>query len=140
MVEPKYVANPVLARALDILFILHADHEQNCSTNAMRAVGSSHSDPYLATASAAAALSGPLHGGANEEVLHMLDEIGSKDNGPAYIKKIKEGKGRLMGFGHRVYKNYHPRAKIIKGAADSGFEVPEGNAKLELDLKLDRIH
>ncbi len=118
MVEPKYVANPVLARALDILFILHADHEQNCSTNAMRAVGSSHSDPYLATASAAAALSGPLHGGANEEVLHMLDEIGPKDNVPAYIKKIKEGKGRLMGFGHRVYKNYDPRAKIIKWAAD----------------------
>ena len=118
MVEPKYAANPVIARALDILFILHADHEQNCSTNAMRAVGSSQTDPYLATASAAAALSGPLHGGANEEVLHMLDEIGSKDNVPAYIKKIKEGKGKLMGFGHRVYKNYDPRAKIIKVAAD----------------------
>ena len=119
MVEPKYVANPVISRALDILFILHADHEQNCGTNAMRAVGSSHSDPYLASASAAAALSGPLHGGANEEVLHMLDEIGSKDNVPAYIKKIKEGKGKLMGFGHRVYKNYDPRAKIIKWAADN---------------------
>ena len=102
MVEPKYLANPVIARALDILFILHADHEQNCSTNAMRAVGSSQSDPYLATAAAAAALSGPLHGGANEEVLHMLDEIGSKENIPAYVKKIKDGKGRLMGFGHRV--------------------------------------
>jgi citrate synthase len=139
MVEPKYVANPVLARALDILFILHADHEQNCSTNAMRAVGSSHSDPYLATASAAAALSGPLHGGANEEVLHMLDEIGSKDNVPAYIKKIKEGKGRLMGFGHRVYKNYDPRAKIIKWAADSVFEVTGRNAKLEIALELERI-
>jgi citrate synthase len=139
MVEPKYVANPVLARALDILFILHADHEQNCSTNAMRAVGSSHSDPYLATASAAAALSGPLHGGANEEVLHMLDEIGSKDNIAAYIKKIKEGKGRLMGFGHRVYKNYDPRAKIIKWAADSVFEVTGRNAKLEIALELERI-
>jgi citrate synthase len=139
MVEPKYVANPVLARALDILFILHADHEQNCSTNAMRAVGSSHSDPYLATASAAAALSGPLHGGANEEVLHMLDEIGSKDNVAAYIKKIKEGKGRLMGFGHRVYKNYDPRAKIIKWAADSVFEVTGRNAKLEIALELERI-
>jgi citrate synthase len=139
MVEPKYVANPVLARALDILFILHADHEQNCSTNAMRAVGSSHSDPYLATASAAAALSGPLHGGANEEVLRMLDEIGTKDNVPAYIKKIKEGKGRLMGFGHRVYKNYDPRAKIIKWAADQVFEVTGRNAKLEIALELERI-
>jgi citrate synthase len=139
MVEPKYVANPVIARALDILFIVHADHEQNCSTNAMRAVGSSHSDPYLATASAAAALSGPLHGGANEEVLHMLDEIGSKDNVPAYIKKIKEGKGRLMGFGHRVYKNYDPRAKIIKWAADRVFEVTGRNAKLEIALELERI-
>jgi citrate synthase len=139
MVEPKYVANPVLARALDILFILHADHEQNCSTNAMRAVGSSHADPYLATASAAAALSGPLHGGANEEVLRMLDEIGSKDNVPAYIKKIKEGKGRLMGFGHRVYKNYDPRAKIIKFAADSVFEVTGRNAKLDIALELERI-
>jgi citrate synthase len=139
MVEPKYVANPVIARALDILFILHADHEQNCSTNAMRAVGSSHSDPYLATASAAAALSGPLHGGANEEVLHMLDEIGSKENVPAYIKKIKEGKGKLMGFGHRVYKNYDPRAKIIKWAADGVFEVTGRNAKLEIALELERI-
>ena len=139
MVEPKYAANPVIARALDILFILHADHEQNCSTNAMRAVGSSHSDPYLATASAAAALSGPLHGGANEEVLHMLNEIGSKDHVPAYIKKIKEGKGRLMGFGHRVYKNYDPRAKIIKWAADRLFEVTGRNAKLEIALELERI-
>jgi citrate synthase len=139
MVEPKYVANPVLARALDILFILHADHEQNCSTNAMRAVGSSHADPYLATASAAAALSGPLHGGANEEVLRMLDEIGSKNNVPAYIKKIKEGKGKLMGFGHRVYKNYDPRAKIIKWAADSVFEVTGRNDKIEIALELERI-
>jgi citrate synthase len=139
MVEPKYVANPVIARALDILFILHADHEQNCSTNTMRAVGSSQADPYLATASAAAALSGPLHGGANEEVLHMLDEIGSKDNVPAYIKKIKEGKGKLMGFGHRVYKNYDPRAKIIKWTADQVFEVTGRNAKLEIALELERI-
>ncbi len=139
MVEPKYLANPVLARALDILFILHADHEQNCSANAMRAVGSSHSDPYLATAAAAAALSGPLHGGANEEVLRMLDEIGSKDNVPAYIKKIKEGRGKLMGFGHRVYKNYDPRAKIIKRTADSVFEVTGRNAKLEIALELERI-
>jgi citrate synthase len=139
MVEPKYVANPVIARALDILFILHADHEQNCSTNAMRAVGSSHADPYLATASAAAALSGPLHGGANEEVLRMLDEIGSKANVAAYIKKIKEGKGKLMGFGHRVYKNYDPRAKIIKQAADSVFEVTGPNTKLDIALELERI-
>ncbi len=139
MVEPKYAANPTIARALDILFILHADHEQNCSTNAMRAVGSSQADPYLATAAAAAALSGPLHGGANEEVLKMLDEIGSKDNIPAYIKKIKEGKGKLMGFGHRVYKNYDPRAKIIKWAADQVFQVTGRNAKLEIALELERI-
>ncbi len=139
MVEPKYVANPVISRALDILFILHADHEQNCSTNAMRAVGSSHTDPYLATAAAAAALSGPLHGGANEEVLRMLHEIGSKDNVPAYIKKIKEGKGRLMGFGHRIYKNYDPRAKIIKWAADQIFEVTGRNAKIEIAMELERI-
>ena len=111
MVEPKYVANPVLARALDILFILHADHEQNCSTNAMRAVGSSMPILIWRPLQRRAALSGPLHGGANEEVLRMLDEIGSKDHVPAYIKKIKEGKGRLMGFGHRVYKNYDPRAQ-----------------------------
>jgi citrate synthase len=139
MVEPKYVANPVLSKALDILFILHADHEQNCSTNAMRAVGSAHSDPYLATAAAAAALSGPLHGGANEEVLRMLDEIGTKENVGAYIKKIKEGKGKLMGFGHRVYKNYDPRAKIIKWAADTVFEVTGRNTKIEIALELERI-
>jgi citrate synthase len=139
MVEPKYLANPVIARALDILFILHADHEQNCSANAMRAVGSSQTDPYLATAAAAAALAGPLHGGANEEVLHMLDEIGTKDNVPAYIKHIKEGKGKLMGFGHRIYKNYDPRAKIIKWTADRVFEVTGRNAKLEIALELERI-
>ena len=139
VVEPKYAANPVIARALDVLFILHADHEQNCSTNAMRAVGSAYADPYLATASAAAALSGPLHGGANEEVLRMLDEIGSKDNVPAYVKKIKEGKGKLMGFGHRVYKNYDPRANMIKWAADRVFEVTGHNTRLEIALELERI-
>ena len=139
MVEPKYVANPVISRAIDILFILHADHEQNCSTNAMRAVGSSHTDPYLATSAAAAALSGPLHGGANEEVLKMLHEIGSKDNVAAYVKKIKEGKGKLMGFGHRVYKNYDPRAKIIKWAADQLFEVTGRNTKIEIAMELERI-
>ncbi|HYW40624.1 MAG TPA: citrate/2-methylcitrate synthase, partial [Terriglobales bacterium] len=139
MVEPKYVANPVLARALDILFILHADHEQNCSTNAMRAVGSSQADPYLATAAAAAALAGPLHGGANEAVLVMLDEIGSKQNIPAYIEKVKEGHGKLMGFGHRVYKNYDPRAKIIKWTAEKVFAVTGGNPKLEIALELERI-
>ena len=139
MVEPKYVANPVLARALDILFILHADHEQNCSANVMRSVGSSHADPYLTTAAAAAALSGPLHGGANEEVLKMLDEIGSKDNVPAYVKKVKDGHGKLMGFGHRVYKNYDPRAKIIKWTADQVFEVTGRNKRLEIALELERI-
>ena len=138
-VEPKYLANPVMAHALDVLFILHADHEQNCSTNTMRAVGSSHSDPFLTTAAACAALAGPLHGGANEEVLKMLDEIGSKDNVPAYIKKIKEGHGRLMGFGHRVYKNYDPRASIIKRAAEKVFEVTGRNPKLDIALELERI-
>ena len=139
MVEPKYQANPALARALDILFILHADHEQNCSANAMRAVGSSFADPYLSTAAAAAALSGPLHGGANEEVLKMLDVIGSKDNIPAYIEKVKAGQFKLMGFGHRVYKNYDPRASIIKWAADSVFAVTGRNPKLEIALELERI-
>ncbi|MGB8478711.1 MAG: citrate synthase [Acidobacteriaceae bacterium] len=139
MVEPKYTANPVLARALDILFILHADHEQNCSTSAMRSVGSSYADPYLATAAAAAALSGSLHGGANEEVLKMLDEIGSKENVPAYLKKVREGHVKLMGFGHRVYKNYDPRAKIIKWAAEQVFEVTGRNPKLDIGLELERI-
>jgi len=139
MVEPKYLANPVLARALDILFILHADHEQNCSTNAMRAVGSSQADPYLSTAAAAAALAGPLHGGANEAVLVMLGEIGSKANIPAYIDKVKEGKVKLMGFGHRVYKNYDPRAKIIKWTAEKVFAVTGGNPKLDIALELERI-
>ncbi|HXY08842.1 MAG TPA: citrate synthase [Terriglobales bacterium] len=139
MVEPKYAANPVLAHALDILFILHADHEQNCSTNAMRSVGSSHADPYLATAAAAAALSGPLHGGANEEVLKMLDEIGSRENVPSYVKKVREGHGKLMGFGHRVYKNYDPRAKIIKWTAEQVFEVTGRNPKLDIAMELERI-
>ena len=139
MVEPKYVANPILARALDILFILHADHEQNCSANAMRCVGSSHADPYLSTAAAAAALAGPLHGGANEEVLKMLDEIGSKNNVPAYIKQIKEGHGKLMGFGHRIYKNYDPRAKVIKWTAEQVFGVTGRNPKLDIALELERI-
>jgi citrate synthase len=139
MSEPKYKPNPVLARALDVLFILHADHEQNCSTNAMRSVGSSFADPFVSVAAAAAALSGPLHGGANEEVLKMLDEIGSKDKVPAYIKQIKEGKGKLMGFGHRVYKNYDPRARIIKKAADDVFEVTGHNPKIEIALELERI-
>jgi citrate synthase len=139
MMEPKYTANPVLARALDILFILHADHEQNCSTNVMRSVGSSQADPFVSTAAAAAALSGPLHGGANEEVLKMLDQIGSKDKVPAYIAEIKAGRGKLMGFGHRVYKNYDPRARIIKWAADSVFEITGKNPKLEIALELERI-
>jgi citrate synthase len=139
MVEPKYVVNPVLARALDILFILHADHEQNCSANVMRSVGSAHADPYLTTAAAAAALSGPLHGGANEEVLKMLDEIGSKDNVPAYVKKVKDGHGKLMGFGHRVYKNYDPRAKVIKWTAEQVFQVTGRNPKLDIALELERI-
>jgi citrate synthase len=139
MVEPKYTANPVLARALDILFILHADHEQNCSTNVMRAVGSAQADPFVCVSAAAAALSGPLHGGANEEVLKMLDEIGSKDNVPAYIGKIKSGHGKLMGFGHRIYKNYDPRARIIKWAADRVFEVTGRNPKLDIALELERI-
>jgi len=139
MVEPKYAANPVLARALDILFILHADHEQNCSTNTMRSVGSSHADPFLSVAAACAALSGPLHGGANEEVLTMLAEIGDKRNVPAYIKRIKEGHGKLMGFGHRVYKNYDPRARIIKQIAEQVFQVTGKNPKLEIALELERI-
>jgi citrate synthase len=139
MAEPKYKANPVLARALDILFILHADHEQNCSANAMRAVGSSQADPFVSTAAAAAALSGPLHGGANEEVLKMLDEIGTKDRIPAYIEGVKAGKGKLMGFGHRIYKNYDPRARIIKWAADQVFQVTGRNPKLEIALELEKI-
>jgi citrate synthase len=139
MVEPKYVANKTLARALDILFILHADHEQNCSTNTMRAVGSAHTDPYLSVAAACSALAGPLHGGANEAVLIMLDEIGSVKNIPAYIERVKKGEVKLMGFGHRVYKNYDPRARIIKWTADQVFGVTGKNPKLEIALELERI-
>jgi citrate synthase len=139
MAEPKYVANPVLARALDILFILHADHEQNCSTNVMRCVGSSQADPYVSVAAAAAALSGPLHGGANEEVLRMLDEIGSVDNVKPYVEKVKQGHGKLMGFGHRVYKNYDPRARIIKWTAEQVFEVTGRNPKLDIAMALEKI-
>jgi citrate synthase len=139
MTELKYHANPVLERALDVLFILHADHEQNCSTSAMRGIGSSHVDPYSAMAGAAAALYGPLHGGANEAVLRMLNEIGSVANIPSFIKKVKAGEGRLMGFGHRVYKSYDPRAKIIKKTADEVFEVTGRNPLLDIALELERI-
>jgi citrate synthase len=139
MTEVKYQPHPVLERALDVLFILHADHEQNCSTNAMRSIGSSQADPFSAVAGAAAALYGPLHGGANEEVLRMLKEIGSKQSVPEYIKRVKAGKFRLMGFGHRVYKNYDPRARIIKRVADQVFEVTGKNPLLEVALELERI-
>jgi citrate synthase len=139
MTELKYQPHPVLERALDVLFILHADHEQNCSTTAMRVIGSSHADPYSAMAGAAAALYGPLHGGANEAVLRMLNEIGSVANVPAFIKRVKGGEGRLMGFGHRVYKSYDPRAKIIKQTADQVFEVTGKNPLLEIALELERI-
>ena len=139
MTELKYKPHPVLERALDILFILHADHEQNCSANAMRSVGSSQVDPYSAAAAAAAALYGPLHGGANEAVLRMLMEIGSKDKVREFIKKVKGGEGRLMGFGHRVYKNYDPRARIIKQIADQVFEVMGRNPLLDIALELERI-
>ena len=121
--EAKYKPHPVLERAVDVLFILHADHEQNCSTNAVRSVGSSRGDPYCAVAAGVAALYGPLHGGANEAVLRMLEAIGSKDRVPEFIGQVKEGKARLMGFGHRVYKNYDPRAKLIKRLADEVFAV-----------------
>jgi len=139
MTELKYKPHPVLERALDVLFILHADHEQNCSANAMRSVGSSQVDPYSAAAAAAAALYGPLHGGANEAVLRMLMEIGSKDKVREFIKKVKGGEGRLMGFGHRVYKNYDPRARIIKQIADQVFEVMGRNPLLDIALELERI-
>src|SRR5687767_13676314 len=139
MTEPRYKPHPVLERALDVLFILHADHEQNCSTSAMRNIGSSHVDPYSALAGAAAALYGPLHGGANEAVLRMLNEIGSKSNIPAFIKKVKAGDGRLMGFGHRVYKSYDPRAKIIKKTAYEVFEVTGKSPLLDIALELERI-
>ena len=135
----KYTPDPVLEKALDQLFILHADHEQNCSANAMRAVGSSEADPYCSTAAAAAALYGPLHGGANEAVLRMLNEIGSKDNVPSFVKRVQEGEVRLMGFGHRVYKSYDPRAKIIKTTAHEVFEVTGKNPLIDIALELERI-
>jgi citrate synthase len=137
--EVTYTPNPVLERALNVLFILHADHEQNCSTNAMRSIGSAHTDPYSAIAGAAAALYGPLHGGANEAVLRMLKEIGSIDKVPEYVKRAKSGEFRLMGFGHRVYKNYDPRAKIIKQVADEVFEVTGKDPLLDIALELERI-
>ncbi len=141
MTELKYHPNPVLARALDVLFILHADHEQNCSTTAMRSIGSSHVDPYSALAGAAAALYGPLHGGANEAVLRMLAEIGSVSRVPEFITRVKAGDGsvRLMGFGHRVYKSYDPRAKVIKKIADLVFAITGKNPLLEIALELERI-
>jgi citrate synthase len=141
MTELKYKVDPILERALEVLFILHADHEQNCSTSAMRNVGSSEVDPYSATAAAIAALYGPLHGGANEMVLRMLREIGSKDRVPKFIEDVKESGGdvRLMGFGHRVYKNYDPRAKIIKRMADQVFGVTGRNPLLDIALELERI-
>jgi citrate synthase len=137
--EVRYKPNPVLERALDVLFILHADHEQNCSTSAMRGVGSSHTDPYSSMAAAAAALYGPLHGGANEEVLRMLREIGTKDRVPAYFERVKRGEVKLMGFGHRIYKNYDPRARIIKRVADEVFAVTGKNPLIDLALEHERI-
>ena len=137
--ELKYEPNPVLERALTVLYILHADHEQNCSTNAMRSIGSAHTDPFSSLAGAAAALYGPLHGGANEMVLRMLKEIGSLSNVPDYIKRVKAGEFRLMGFGHRVYKNYDPRARIIKKVAYEVFEVTGKDPMLDIALELERI-
>ncbi len=137
--ELKYKPNPVLERALTVLYILHADHEQNCSTNAMRSIGSAHTDPFSSLAGAAAALYGPLHGGANEMVLRMLNEIGSVANVPDYIKRVKAGEFRLMGFGHRVYKNYDPRARIIKQVAYEVFEVTGKDPLLDIALELERI-
>ena len=141
MSEPRYEANPVYAKAIDILFILHADHEQNCSTNAVRAVGSSHVDPYSAVAAGIAALYGPLHGGANEAVLRMLQEIGDVKNIPAFIENVKTGKGeaRLMGFGHRVYKSYDPRAKIVKALCDDVLKIAGVGKDMEIALELERI-
>ncbi len=139
MSEPKYDPDPILERALDVLFILHADHEQNCSTNAMRAVGSSHVDPYSAAAAAVAALYGPLHGGANEQVLKMLREIGDVKNVPAYVERARKGEFRLMGFGHRVYKNYDPRAKVVRQIAEEVFKVTGLNPLLEVAVELERI-
>ena len=139
MAERQYEPNPTLEKALDVLFILHADHEQNCSTSAMRAIGSSEADPYVSLSGAAAALYGPLHGGANEQVLRMLREIGTKDRIPEYVKRAKAGEFRLMGFGHRVYKNYDPRAKILKQMADDVLEVTGSTPLLDLAMELEKI-
>jgi citrate synthase len=139
MTEPRYEANPVFAKALEVLFILHADHEQNCSTSAVRVVGSSHVDPFSAMSAGVAALFGPLHGGANEQVLRMIEEIGTIQNVPAFIETVKNGSGRLMGFGHRVYKSYDPRAKIVKRLADSVFKITGVDRGLEIALELERI-
>jgi citrate synthase len=139
MHQTKYEVNPVLAKALDVLFILHADHEQNASTSVMRAIGSAYADPYSAMAGAAAALFGPRHGGANEAVIRMLTEIGDVKNVPAYIERVKKGEFRLMGFGHRVYKNYDPRAKIIKRIAYEVFEVTGMNPLIDIAVELERV-
>ncbi len=139
MTEQKYRPDPVLERALDVLFILHADHEQNCSTNTMRAIGSAHADPYVALAGAAAALYGPLHGGANEAVVRMLAKIGSIANIPGFMASVKRGEGKLMGFGHRVYKNFDPRSKIVKQLAYDVFEVTGRNPLIDIAVELERI-
>ena len=138
-VELRYTPDPALERALDVLFILHADHEQNCSTSAMRSIGSSQADPFASLAGAAAALSGPLHGGASEAVLQMLNEIRAVGNVPAFIKRIKSGDGRLIGFGHRVYKSYDPRARVIEDTAYRVFEVTGRNPLLDVALELERV-
>ena len=139
MSESKYEPNPVFTKALEVLFILHADHEQNCSTSAVRAVGSSHVDPFSAIAAGVAALYGPLHGGANEAVLRMINEIGHPKNVGAFIESVKQGKGKLMGFGHRVYKSYDPRARIVKALADEVFTQVGMDKDLEIALELERI-
>ncbi len=139
MTEPRYEANPAFSKALEVLFILHADHEQNCSTSAVRAVGSSHVDPFSAMSAGIAALFGPLHGGANEQVLRMVEEIGDVKNIPKFIEEVKGGKGKLMGFGHRVYKSYDPRAKIVKALADDVFKIVGVDKDLEIALELERI-
>ncbi len=139
LAEPKYKPDPIIEKVLDILFILHADHEQNCSANAMRSVGSSHPDPYVCVAAAAAGLYGPLHGGANEMVLRMLREIGTVDRIPSYIERVKKGEFRLMGFGHRVYKNYDPRARILRELAPKVFEVTGRNPLIDIATELERI-
>ncbi len=139
MREEKYVPNPTLERTLDLLFVLHADHEQNCSTNAMRAIGSSQADPYVSLAGAAAALYGPLHGGANEQVLRMLREIGTKNRVPEYVQRAKSGEFRLMGFGHRVYKNYDPRARILKEMSEQVLDITGRTPLLDVAVELERI-